>query len=85
METGVGKFYLKGEIDENASINCGIGKVDLGLIGSSEDYSITTNIGIGKIEILGNKCANNNTYGNGKVDIDVTGGIGKVNIEYINE
>lgn len=84
LEIGVGKFSLNGKITENAAINCGVGKVELGLIGDSNDYAITTEIGIGAINISGDKCSNNNTYGNGSTKINMTGGIGKVDINYID-
>lgn len=80
LETGVGKFDLEGKILNNGHINCGVGKVDLELLDTIENYSVKTNIGIGKIKLNNKDCSNDTTYGEGKIKLDINGGIGAVDI-----
>lgn len=80
LKTGVGKFDLEGRILTKGDINCGVGKVDLELFDVKEDYSIKTNIGIGKIKLNNKGCSNDTTYGEGKIKLNINGGIGAVDI-----
>lgn len=84
LSTGVGSFDFRGKITGNSKIECGIGKTDLRLKGSENDYKITTKTGLGAFSINGNSASNEGTYGNGNSTIKVTGGIGKVDIDFEN-
>lgn len=80
LETGIGNFNLSGNILNTAKISCGIGKTNINLNGKFEDYSINTKVGIGVIKLNNNKCLNESTYGNGNTKINISGGIGAVDI-----
>ncbi len=83
LETGIGSFYFKGQLMNNSYINSGIGKLDLNLTDNKENYAINTQMGIGRINIENTKCENNQTYGNGNNKINVNGGIGSIDINFI--
>lgn len=83
LDMGVGKLSLTSKLTGENKIDCGIGKINLSLIGSLEDYEIFLDKGIGKATINGNKMNADNTYGTGSNKLDIDGGIGSIDIELI--
>lgn len=85
LDMGVGKLSLTSKLTGNNKIDSGIGKVDLSLIGTLEDYQITLDKGLGSTTIDGNKMNDDTTYGTGSNRLDIEGGIGSINIEFTKE
>ena len=83
LDMGVGELSLTSKLTGENKIDCGIGKINLSLIGSLEDYEIFLDKGIGKATINGNKMNADNTYGTGSNKLDIDGGIGSIDIELI--
>ena len=54
------------------------------LLGIKDDYKIKVSKGIGEIRIDNNSIKDGEVIGNGNNFIDVSGGIGQINISYIN-
>lgn len=82
LDMGVGKLALIAKLIGNNKINSGVGKINLSLIGTLEDYEISLDKGIGKATIDGNDMKDNNTYGTGINKLDIDGGIGNIDIEF---
>jgi len=80
LGAGVGENIIRAKLTGKTKIENGVGEVKLDIDGKAEDYSITTKLGIGSITLNGKKCANDETYGEGKNSIKVEGGIGEVKI-----
>lgn len=84
LEMGIGKLSLTSKLTGNSKIDSGIGKIDLFLLGTIDDYSITLDKGLGNATIDGDDMVNNKEYGNGFHRIDIDGGIGSIDIDFIN-
>lgn len=83
LSTGVGKTDITANITGNSKIESGVGELNIQLLGNKEDYQITTEKGIGQIN-LNNEKINEGTIGTGKNKIRIEGGIGTINIELIS-
>lgn len=85
LDMGAGKLLLNSKLTGNSEIDAGVGKMDLLLIGSLNDYNIMLDKGIGSASINDSNMENDKTYGIGTNKIDIEGGIGSINIDFINE
>ncbi len=81
IDAGVGKLSYLGELKGNSKISCGVGNVQLDLIGDSDMYEIHAEKGIGDIKIDDVSVADNSTTGNGENKINIEGGVGSVDIK----
>ena len=82
---GVGKLSLTSKLTGNNKIDSGVGEMNLSLIGTLEDYKISLDKGIGNATINGDNMKDNNTYGTGNSKLDIDGGIGSIDIDFIEE
>lgn len=80
LNVGVGKTEIKSEISGNSTIEAGIGKLDIHLIGN--DYQIETENGLGTIRINGDKVENEYKYGKGDNILKIKGGVGGIDIDF---
>lgn len=81
IDAGVGKLSYLGELKGNSKISCGVGSVQLDLIGDSDMYEIHAEKGIGDVKIDDVSVADNSTIGNGENKINIEGGVGSVDIK----
>ena len=77
-----GDINMSANIMGDSEISCGIGNIDIDLIGERQDYSINIEKGIGGIKIDNKKVKNNTSYGKGINKLDIDGGIGSINISF---
>lgn len=82
INTGVGEFTINGVITGNSKIQCGVGKVEVDIQKPLENYTITSNSGLGGVYINREKVEKNSTTGNGTDRIQVEGGIGRVDLTF---
>ena len=80
FDIGVGTTEITTRITGTSEINTGVGKLELNLIGSIDDYKIKVNKGIGNVEINNKTAVDGEIVGTGSNYIDIDGGIGKVNV-----
>jgi len=83
FDMGVGSVILNLEITGDSEISSGVGEVTLGLVGTSDNYCINVEKGIGKIEIDGEEIKSDTMYGNGLNKLDLNGGIGNIKVDFI--
>lgn len=83
MDIGVGGVSLNAQLLGDNRIDTGVGNVDIDLIGSIDNYEITLERGVGKINIDG-KSVDDGIYGNGLNKIDIDGGVGSLDISLNN-
>lgn len=83
LDMGIGGVSLNGEVIGNNEINAGVGKLDLELVGSVDDYMLHVNKGIGEAIIDGDSISDNTTYGNGNNKLNIDGGIGSISVSFI--
>lgn len=85
LEVGAGDASVTGTINREASIDCGIGTVDLQLTGTQQDYSYSMECGAGVIQI-GNDVysgiSNEKTIMNGGAMIEMECGAGEVTVGF---
>ena len=84
LDMGVGKLVLNATLIGDSKIDSGVGSIDLNLVGDSSIYKIKLDKGIGSATINGNNMKDNTYYGNGSNTIDVDGGVGSIQIRYID-
>lgn len=82
LDMGVGKLLLESKLTGNNKIDSGVGKMDLTLIGTLDDYQISLDKGIGNATINGTLMVDKNIYGTGFNKIDIDGGIGSIDIDF---
>ncbi|MGN0452178.1 MAG: DUF4097 family beta strand repeat-containing protein [Ruminococcus sp.] len=82
LDMGVGKLTLKSRVEGESSIDCGVGEIELTLLGSREDYQIELDKGIGEAKLDKETMRDDSVYGFGRNRIDIDGGIGAINIEF---
>ena len=84
LNMGVGKLSLTSKLTGNNKIDSGVGKMNLYLIGTLDDYKISIDKGIGNATIDGENMKDDSTYGTGIDSLDIDGGIGSIDIEFKN-
>lgn len=85
LDMGVGELTLTSRIEGDSSLDYGIGETKLTLLGSREDYQIEIDKGIGDARLQGESMSDDSVYGTGKNKIEIDGGIGEINIDFLND
>lgn len=85
LNIGIGKFILEAKLFGNSEIDHGVGEVNLNLIGEKDDYQIHADKGLGSITISGNEIKDDLIVGNGTNKINIDGGVGSIDINFINK
>lgn len=84
LDMGIGKVTLTSTITGNNEIDAGIGELELNLVGVMDNYKIILDKGIGNATLNNEKMKDSTYYGNGSNLIDISGGIGSIKINLIN-
>lgn len=82
LDMGVGKLQLTSAILGNSDFDIGTGRANITIIGNKDDYSIDAEKGIGNITIDGETVATVNSLGNGENKIEISGGIGAIDLNF---
>lgn len=85
LDMGVGSLTLTSKLTGNNHIDSGVGEIDLHLLGTLDDYKISLDKGIGSATLDGNSMSDDVYYGTGNNKLDIDGGIGSINIDFISE
>lgn len=83
LDMGVGELTLKSRIEGKSDLNYGIGEANLTLLGRREDYQIELDKGIGEARLEGENMRDDSVYGAGRNLIEIDGGIGEINIRFL--
>ncbi len=84
LDMGVGRLELTAKLSGSCQIDQGVGEVQLQLMGSQDDYTISVKKGIGDIQIDGKSVKDDTTHGQGEANLRVNGGIGAAYITFID-
>jgi len=83
IESGVGNVNVQGGMYGRSKIDCGVGEVKLTLTGSTDDYDLKIEKGLGSVYINNEKYSdlnwNNSTASN---SLDINGGVGDIEINF---
>lgn len=86
INAGVGNIRIQGALYGRNTVDAGVGDITLTLKGSTDDYNIKVDPGIGNIYIDGNKYGqmswNNKTAEN---SFDIDGGVGNIHVDFKND
>ncbi len=82
LDMGVGKFDCTAALTGDSEINCGVGEMRLTLIGTTVDYRIELDKGLGSAIVDGKALSDGETYGAGANEIDIDGGVGAIQVEF---
>lgn len=82
FDMGVGQFNLSAAILGKSEFDLGIGESNITLIGDKNDYSVDIEKGVGGITVDGKSLSEYDNFGNGQNIIDISGGIGAVNLRF---
>ena len=85
LDLGVGKVFINASILGNSKIECGVGSVELNLLGNQESYQLNVEKGIGSIDVANKIYNNDDTIGNGKNHLKIEGGIGNIKVGFTNK
>lgn len=85
LDMGIGKFTLTGKLSGTTEIDHGVGAMELKLLGNKDDYQIHLDKGLGSVTVDGNKIKDDETIGNGINKMNIEGGIGSIDIDFIEE
>lgn len=78
---GVGETIIDNLEVEQAKINAGIGRISVKFASDDDKYAIKVNKGIGEVKFNGNSVSSDTWIGNGDNKVEISGGIGEINIE----
>lgn len=85
FDLGVGKVFINASILGNSKIECGVGAVELNLIGNQDIYQLNVEKGIGSIYVADKIYNNDDTIGNGSNHLKIEGGIGSIKVRFTNK
>lgn len=85
LDMGVGSLSLTSKLTGNNYIDSGVGEMNLYLLGVLDDYRISLDKGIGSATIDGNNMSNDTKYGTGNNKLEIDGGVGSINIDFIEK
>lgn len=83
LETGTGSTNISGQLEGNTDIDSGMGSINIKLKGSNRDYNFDIEKGLGSLTVDGTSYKELNTdYSGVTNDIDISGGMGSITIEF---
>ena len=82
---GVGEVSITSKLTGNNSIEAGVGSLKLNLLGNTNDYKVKIEKGIGKTVIDSKNVSDNEIIGTGINIVDIEGGVGQIDVNYIDE
>lgn len=84
LDLGVGEATIAAQLLGNSKLDTGVGELNLNLLGVKDDYKIKVSKGLGEIKVDNIAINDDEVVGVGTNFIDISGGIGQINISYIN-
>lgn len=84
MDIGAGSAEITAKVTGQSKFDVGVGKLDLGVIGSASEYTFEVSKGIGDITVGDVSAADGTIIGTGTNKIKLDGGIGTINVSFQN-
>ena len=82
LDMGVGQLNLTSALTGKSDFDLGVGESNITIIGNKDDYKLDIEKGIGNITVDGEGVSNIKGQGNGNNSIEVSGGIGAINLKF---
>lgn len=84
LDTGIGDADISAKLVGNSKIDSGVGKLDIKLLGKQDDYCISVSKGLGVIKVDGQPCQDRAQVGVGASAVKLSGGVGDINVSFVN-
>ena len=81
MHLGVGVAEIQAKFTGESGISSGVGELRLILQGNPEEYCVGAYKGVGSVSVEGLCVSGNTCYGTGQNKVNVSGGVGAINIQ----
>ena len=82
LDMGVGQLNLTSALTGESDFDLGVGESNITVIGNKDDYKLDIEKGFGNITVDGTSVSNIKEQGNGNNSIEVSGGIGAINLKF---
>ncbi len=82
LDMGVGQLNLTSALTGDSDFDLGVGESNITIIGNRDDYKLDIEKGIGNITVDSASVSNIKEQGNGNNSIEVSGGIGAINLKF---
>ena len=82
LKMGVGELRLRSKLTGSSVLNMGVGESNVTLLGSSKDYSVRIEKGIGEAKIEGITAVDGMIFGTGASKVKIDGGIGSIQVRF---
>lgn len=82
---GVGETDITAKLTGTNKIDTGIGNLKLQLLGDKQDYKFNISKGIGEVKIEDKSIIEDQTIGDGKNNIIISGGVGQIKVGFIED
>lgn len=82
LDMGAGQLNLTSALTGESDFDLGIGESNITVIGNKNDYKLDIERGLGNITVDGTSVSNIKGQGNGNNDIEISGGIGAINLKF---
>lgn len=85
FDIGVGEVSITSKLTGNNKIEAGVGSLNLNLLGNIDDYKVKIEKGIGKATIDSKNVSDNEIVGTGDYFVNIEGGVGQIDVNFIEE
>lgn len=85
FDMGVGETDITAKLTGTNKIDTGIGNLKLQLLGDKQDYKFNISKGIGEVKIEDKSIMEDQTIGDGKNNIIISGGVGQIKVGFIED
>ena len=82
LDMGVGQLNLTSALTGESDFDLGVGETNITIIGNRDDYKLDIEKGLGNITVDGTSVSNIKGQGNGNNNIEISGGIGAINLKF---
>ncbi len=82
FDMGVGQFNFTSYLTGDCDLDLGIGESNITLLGTKDCYKLDIEKGLGNITVDGKNVADFGSSGNGQNKLDISGGIGAINVKF---
>ena len=85
VDMGIGQLNLTSCLLGECEFDLGVGESNITVIGNKSDYKLDVEKGIGNVSIDGQSVPEIKNQGNGNNSIEINGGIGAINLSFIQK
>ena len=86
LDVGMGSFQMKGNITDDLDADCGMGNMDMSLLGQYVDHDYEVDCGMGSVRIgdmtYSGMSSGQNVDNNTDSEFDLDCGMGSINISF---